>query len=204
MPRVPVEGGGVPEGGGPDGAPGVERGDGGVGAEGQREAGAQHRGEGVEGGGPLRAEAFGVHAVGAAPGGVEGGLDGGGEAEFGERGERLVGQGLGVLDPVAGGLDPVEAELVGGGAHARHDGADRGVADGVEAGLEAGLGAGGDVVGDLGGGEVGDAGVRGVGVGVVQAGGVRAERAVDEQVAAGADRAEPPGGLDALGPSSPQ
>ena len=68
--------------------------------------------------------------------------------------------------------------------------ADRGVPDGVEARLQARLGARGDVVGDLGGGQVGGAGVRRVGVRLGQAGGVRAEGAVHEQVAGRADRAE--------------
>ena len=79
---------------------------------------------------------------------------------------------------------------LGGGPHALDDGGERGVADGVEPGLEAGLGAGGDMGGDGGRIQVGDAGVGGVGVRRVEAGGVGAERAVDEEVAGGADRAE--------------
>ncbi len=79
---------GVVEGGRADGAPGVERGDRAVGAERERDAGPQQRGERVERAGALRAEALGVQAVLAAPQGVEGGLDGGGEAELGERGDR--------------------------------------------------------------------------------------------------------------------
>ena len=99
-----------------------------------------------------------------------------------------------------------QADLLGGGPDALDDGADGGVADGVEAGLEPRLGARGDVGGDVGGVQVGGAGVRGVGVGGVQAGGVGAERAVHEEVAGRADRAEFAdavgvlGAGDALGP----
>ena len=95
-----------------------------------------------------RAQPPGVHAVLAAPERVEGGLDGGGEAQFGEGGDGLGGEHLGVLDAVPGGPHAGEADLLGGGAHALDHGGDGGVADGVEARLEAGLGAGDDVRGD--------------------------------------------------------
>src|SRR5206468_8847294 len=74
---------------------------------------------------------------------------------------------------------------------------DRGVTDGVEPGLHSGGGALGDVRGDVGRLEPQHAaGVRPVGVRRGEGGGVRAERAVDEQVAGGARRAQFTGGGD--------
>jgi hypothetical protein len=95
-----------------------------------------------------------------------------------------------VLDPVPAGPQDVQPDLVGGRREAVQHGGQRRVADGVEAGLHPGAAAGGDVVGHLGGVEVGVAEGVHVVVPLAQAGGVAAERAVDEQVAAGAVRPE--------------
>ncbi len=173
-----------------DRAPGVEGRDRAVGAEGERDTGPQQGREGVQGTGAFDAETLGVHAVLAAPQRVEGGLDRGRQAQLGEGRDGLGSEHLRVLDPVPGGPDASEAQLVGGGPYALHDGRHGGVADRVEAGLEAGLGAGDDMGGDGGRVQVGGAGVLGVGVRLVQAGGVRAEGAVDEEVAGRADRSQ--------------
>ncbi len=110
-----------------------------------------------------------------------------------------------MLDAVPGGSDTGQADLLGGGAHALDHGGHGGVPDGVEARLEARLGAGDDMGGDGGGVQVGGAGVAGpVGVRLVQAGGVRAEGAVDEEVTGGADRAQGAGLLDASSACSAQ
>lgn len=95
-----------------------------------------------------------------------------------------------MLDAVSGGTDAGEAEFLRRGADAFDDRGHRRVADRVEAGLEARLGAGHDMVGHGGGVQVGETGVVGVGVRLVQACGVGAEGAVDEQVSGGAERAE--------------
>ena len=127
----------------------------------------------------------------AAPGRVEGGLDGGGQGQLGEGGDGGGGEHLGVFDAVPGGADPRQADPLGGGAYAVDDGGQGGVADGVEAGLEAGLGAGGDVGGDGLGVEVARCRCAAASAyGACEVGGVRAEGAVDEEVAGGADGAQ--------------
>ena len=97
---------------------------------------------------------------------------------------------LDVLDAVPRPADAVCADLLGRLAEARHDRVERAVADRVEAGLDPGLGAGDHVVADLCGGEIGVPGLVVVGVDAAQAGGVRADGAVGEQVAGRAECAE--------------
>ncbi|CAM5647507.1 hypothetical protein SALBM217S_09618 [Streptomyces griseoloalbus] len=103
-----------------------------------------------------------------------------------------------MLDTVPGGAYAGEAELLGRRADAVDHGAHGGVADRVEARLEARLGAGDHMGGDRVRVEVRGAGVGGVGVRLVQAGGVRAQGAVGEQVPGRAERAQLAGLGDVL------
>ncbi len=102
-----------------------------------------------------------------------------------------------MLDAVPGRAHGPGPDLGGGLLDPGDDGLDSGVADGVEPGLQPGGGARGHVLGDLLGGEVGVPAVRRVGVRRGQAGGVAAQRAVGEQVPAGAARPELAGAVDA-------
>ncbi len=101
-----------------------------------------------------------------------------------------------MLDPVPGGPERGLADLLGRGGHPGRDRGHRGVADRVEAGLQAGPGAQHDVLADLVHGQVPVAVLaRSVHIGLAEAGGVRADRAVGEQVAGRAERAELAGGV---------
>lgn len=103
-----------------------------------------------------------------------------------------------MLDAVPGGAHAGQADLLGSRADALDHGGHGGVPDGVEPRLEARLGACHHMRADRGGVQVGGAGVVGVGVWLVQTGGVRAQGAIDEEVARGADRAQRPGLFDIL------
>jgi hypothetical protein len=104
---------------------------------------------------------------------------------------------LDVLDAVPGRPQPVRADPLGGLRVAGDHGVQRTVADGVEAGLQPRLSAGDDVVSDRRGVQVAVPGMRRVGVRVAQGRGVRADRAVGEQVAGCSQRAQLPGPGDA-------
>ena len=109
-----------------------------------------------------------------------------------------------MLDAVPGGPHAVVPDLLGGHGEPADDGVERAVADRVEARLQARLGAGDDVVADCRLVEVAVPAVVGVGVRGAQGSRVRADGAVGEQVAGGADRAELAGPVDARDASSPQ
>ncbi len=150
---------------------------------------------------PPLTEAFGVHAVGASPQGVEDGLHRGDHAEAAEHLDHASRGHLDVLHAVAGGGEHRRAEPGRGPLEARRDVLQRRVADRVEAGLHAEPGAQRDVLGDGAGVEDGVAagGVRGaarVGVGREQRGRARADRAVGVEVAGQAGDAEPLEGVD--------
>ena len=165
--------------------PGVQGGDAGVGGAAGGHAAPPQVGERVHALGPAGAEAAGVHAVGPAPGGVEGRLHAGRQPQLGHPVGPVGAEQLDVLDPVSAAPEGGRPDRLHRPAGAAQRLADGYVADGVDAHLDPGL-AGPHV-------QLGRLAVvvvqHSTGVGQVliragEGGGVGAERPVEEQVAA--------------------
>ncbi len=176
--------------GGAHGLPGVERGDGGVGAERERHARPGEVGERRQGRRAAGPEPGGVHAVAAAPRGVERGLHRQRHPVQQQRGQRGRVHEQGVLEPVVARAQQARAVLGGGELQPAHHLVHGPVSDDVEPALRPRGRAGGEVRGDVLGGEEEPA--RGLGaarrgeqvaVRVAQRGGARADRPVGAQVA---------------------
>jgi hypothetical protein len=118
--------------------PGSERGDGCIGAEGERHSDGLHRGKRVEGASPLASEPVGVHAVVATPPLVEHGLNAGHDSESSEHLHRGGIDHLDVFQSMMRRRHDVLTDQVSRFDETRDHQIHRSITDDVVAGLNAG------------------------------------------------------------------